>query len=218
MLLAAVPATGVARAAAPAPLSFERFGPRQGLPAEMIVSLRRDRAGFLWIGSREGLILYDGYSFTLYDHDINDPESLSDNTVRAINEGRDGSLWTGTNTGGLNRLDRARRKFERFRHDPSSPRSLSHDSVYAVLEDRNGVLWVGTQKGLNRFDPAKRDFDRLMANQSDDKTPGGDFIISLLEDRHGALWAGTVGAGLQRREPTTGRFERFRHDPRDPAM
>lgn len=209
-------ATGSGARADPAgPLSFERFGPRQGLPAEMIVTLRRDRAGFLWIGSREGLVLFDGYSFTLFDHDVNDPGSLSDNAVRTIQEDRAGNLWIGTNTGGLNRLDRARRRFERFRHDASNPRSLSHDSVYTVLEDRDGALWVGTQKGLNRFDPARHDFERLMADRSDDRTPGGDFVLSLLEDREGALWVGTLGAGLQRRDPATGRFARFRHDPAD---
>ena len=217
LLLAVIASADVYRADVGAPLNFERFGPRQGLPAEMIVTLRRDRAGFLWIGSREGLVVYDGYSFTLYDHDINDSESLSDNAVRTIHEDRSGDLWVGTNTGGLNKLDRARRRFERFRHDATNPRSLSHDSVFAVLEDRTGTLWIGTQKGLNRFDPARRDFDRLMAVPAEDRAPGGDFITALLEDRDGALWVGTLGAGLHRRDPLSGRFERFRHDPHDPG-
>ena len=63
-----------------------------------------------------------------------------------------GALWVGTSGGGLNRLDLANGRFERFRHDPNAPGSLAHDQVRALLQDADGRLWVGTGGGLDLFD------------------------------------------------------------------
>ena len=41
-------------------LVVERFGVERGLSIDNVTALHQDRAGFLWIGTREGLILYDG--------------------------------------------------------------------------------------------------------------------------------------------------------------
>ena len=100
-----------------------------------------------------GLTLYDGYASVLFEHDVSDPTSLSDNAIRTVFEDRAGYLWIGTNAAGLDRLDRSTWTFKNYHHDSSEPASLSHDSVYAIAEDRQGRLWVGTQNGLNRLDP-----------------------------------------------------------------
>jgi hypothetical protein len=130
----------------------------------VITALHQDRTGFIWIGSRDGLALYDGYSFTRFEHDPSDPFSISGNTIRTIYEDGRGDMWFGTNTGGLNRLDRTTWHFEHFRHDSADPRSISHDSVYAILEDRTGALWVGTQHGLNRLDAGTGTFERFLSD------------------------------------------------------
>jgi len=200
-----------ALAAATEPVHFERIGAAGGPAPAVITTLCQDRSGFLWIGSRSGLILFDGYSHTTFQHDPSDPGSLTDNAIRTIYEDRDGSLWIGTNTGGLNRLDPATGAFEHFRHDGADARSLSHDSVYAVLRDRHGRLWVGTQKGLNRFEPESRSFVRMLASGPEGLT--NDYILTLYEDRAGRLWVGTLGGGLHRWDDDRGRFEVFRHDP-----
>jgi hypothetical protein len=106
-------------------LHFERVGTESGPPPEVITSVYQDRAGFIWIGSRDGLTLYDGYSFTGFEHDPSEATSISDNTIRTIYEDSKGNLWLGTNTGGLNRLDRATWTFEHFRHDSADPTSIS---------------------------------------------------------------------------------------------
>ena len=38
----------------------------------------------MWFGTNAGLYRYDGYSLKSYQHDPNDPNSLSDDTVRAV--------------------------------------------------------------------------------------------------------------------------------------
>ncbi|MCI0657700.1 MAG: histidine kinase [Acidobacteria bacterium] len=180
-----------------------------------MTALCLDRTGLLWIGSRDGLLLFDGQTIRTFEHDVSDPESISDNAIRTIYEDREGYLWIGTNSGGLNRLDRAQWRFQRFRHEPADPGSLSHDSVYAVLEDRAGFLWVGTQQGLNRFDPRTRTFHRFLADSADPVALASDYILALYEDRAGRLWVGTLGGGLSRWEPKHGTFTSFRNNPKD---
>jgi len=181
----------------------------------VITALLQDRDGFIWIGSRNGLTLFDGYAYTSFQNDPSDPRSLSDSTIRTIYEDRDGTLWFGTNTGGLNRLDPATRSFIHYRHDSANQRSLSHDSIYAVLRDQRGRLWVGTQKGLNRLEPGSADFVRILAGGAEGLR--SDYILSLYEDRSGRVWVGTLDGGLHRWDDERGRFDVFRHDPSNPA-
>lgn len=171
---------------------MQRLEPERGVPAEVVTTLYQDRDGFIWIGSRSGLALYDGETFTLFEHDIADPSSLSDNAVRTVYEDSWGQLWVGTNTGGLNRLDRSTWKFEHFRHDSSDPSTISHDSVYAILDDRRGNLWVATQQGLNRMDRQSGTFQRFLG--PDSERPA--YVTSLLQDHRGRLLAGTVQGGV----------------------
>jgi signal transduction histidine kinase/ligand-binding sensor domain-containing protein len=208
---------GILVAASPAGLHFERVGSVSGPPSEVITALHQDRTGFIWIGSRDGLALYDGYSFTHFEHDPSDPYSISGNTIRTIYEDGRGNMWFGTNTGGLNRLDRTTWHFEHFRHDSADPRSISHDSVYAILEDRTGALWVGTQQGLNRLDASNGAFERFLSDPDDPRSLSHDYVYGLYEDRAGGIWVSTFGGGLNVRDPDTGAFTAIHHDPDDPS-
>ena len=194
-----------------APVDSLTRTPEKAVPAESITALYQDRAGFVWVGTREGLARYDGYSAVVYEHDTSDPGSLADNSTRTIFEDREGRLWVGTNSGGLDRLDRATGKFAHLRHDAGDPSTLSHDSVFDIVQDRDGKLWVGTQSGLDRVDPSTSRVERFPAGPNG---PGGNFVTGLHLDTTGALWIATVGGGLSRRDPVTGAFTTFRHDPK----
>jgi len=198
-------------------LRFNRIGSESGPPPSVITSLLQDRAGFVWIGSRDGLTLYDGHNFVTFEHDASDPTSISGNTIRTMYEDRAGNLWLGTNTGGLNLLDRSTWSFRRYRHDSADASSISHDSIYAIVEDSDGSFWVGTQRGLNRFDPTNGTFERFVSDPSQPGTLSTDYIGTLLVDSAGRLWIGTVGGGVNLWDPDSSTFGAFRHDPTDPA-
>jgi ligand-binding sensor domain-containing protein len=56
----------------------------------------QDQYGMIWIGSVDGLVRYDGYHYKFYQHDLDNPESLSSNQITALLEDRHGILWVGT--------------------------------------------------------------------------------------------------------------------------
>jgi signal transduction histidine kinase/ligand-binding sensor domain-containing protein len=197
-----------------ATVSLRTVGAARDVDLDGITAAFQDRTGLLWLGTREGLAVYDGYTIELYEHDPSDPTSLSDNVVRWVHEDRAGRLWVGTNAGGLDLMDRGTGTFRNFRHDSADPNTLSHDSVNTILDDRTGALWIGTQIGLNRMDPETGRVERLPHGpDAAGAGPEAPYVYALHEDRDGALWVGTVGGGVYRRDPESARFVRFRHDP-----
>ena len=219
VILAVLAGAGpVAAASFPVPaLPLEPFGAREGLPAGSINAFLVDRSGLLWIASKEGLYAYDGYRFTGYQHDLDDPASLVDNWVRVLFEDRTGTLWVGTNSGGLARLDRASGRFRTWRHESGNPATLSHDSVYAIAEAGEGALWVGTQSGLNRLDLASGRIARVRLLPETDALSGREYVAALLPEPDGALWVATVGTSLLRFDPRTGVSTALAADEFDPA-
>ncbi len=201
------------RPGAAAEPSFERIGREGGPPSEVVTALLLDRAGFLWVGGRDGLVRYDGYAFARFVHDPLNADSLSDNSVRTLYEDRRGDLWVGTNAGGLDRLDRTTGRFQAFRHDSANPASLSHDSVYAIVEGPDGALWIGTQRGLNRLDATRGQVERIRSG------PGGlpgEYVQALAFDGGGRLWVGLWGNGLAVMDTASRAGRSFRHDAAQP--
>ncbi|MBE2238252.1 MAG: PAS domain S-box protein [Caldilineaceae bacterium] len=198
------------------PYRVKRISSEQGLSSTDVQNVLRDRQGFLWFGTLDGLNRYDGYKMKVFKNTLTDPTSLSESTIRTMMEDRAGTLWIGTWFGGLNRYDRATETFTRFQHDPADPTSLSSNSVYAILEDPTGMLWLGTRGGgLNRFDPVTGGVLAHYRHDPDDPASlGNDNIYALAQDEDGAIWLAT-DEGLDRFDPATETFRHYRHDAED---
>ena len=82
-----------------ASVQFDRIPSELGLSQNLIKCILQDRKGFLWFGTNDGLNRFDGYKFTVYQHDPYNPTSLSDSAINALHEDRDGRIWVGTQNG-----------------------------------------------------------------------------------------------------------------------
>lgn len=195
-----------------------------------IWALYEDRAGTLWVGTYGGgLNKFDRatQTFTRYQHDPKNANSLSDDRVRSIHESADepGVLWIATYGGGLNRFDTHKNSFTHYRHDPSNAASLSHDLIWAMHQDRAGVLWVATVDGLSRLDPDQRQkagsssavmFTNYRHDPMNHRSLSHSYVTSVYEDRFGVLWVGTSDGGLNRFDRKSGMFTAFKHNLADP--
>jgi ligand-binding sensor domain-containing protein len=70
-----------------------------GLPGNAVFALRQTSDGYLWIGTQDGLVRFDGVDFEIYTRDT--VPQLRSNDVRALYEYRSGVLWIGSFTNGL---------------------------------------------------------------------------------------------------------------------
>ncbi len=162
-----------------------------GLPQNSIMAIIQTRDGYLWLGTLEGLVRFDGVTFTVFDK--TNTEEIKHNVVFVLYEDREGSLWIGTQ-GGLNRFKNG--KFTSF----TTKDGLANDIVLSLNEDKEGSLWIGTPGGLNRL--KNGEFTTFTTKDG----LSNNFVLPIYEDKEANLWIGTQG-GLNRF--MDGRFTTF---------
>lgn len=189
-------------------MRFDHLSVSDGLSEDTVLAILQDQQGFLWFGTQEGLNLYNGYEFTVYQADPNDPESLSDASITAAVEAPNGDLWVGTYYGGLNRFDRQSEVFEHYLPDPNDPRALPTERINTLLMSSEGELWVGTRAGLSVMDSETQDFLTYTNDPGNPASISNDEILSLYEDEEGHIWVGTQD-GLNLFDPSHGTFTRL---------
>lgn len=186
--------------------TFTPVGASKGLEARVVPSVMLDNKGFLWVGSREGLFRYDGYKAQAFLPQSGNADAISDIDIRSVFEAVDGSIWVGTNTGGLDRYDPATGKFRNFRHDSADPASLIDDSINGIAEDPAGLLWVATRKGLSRLDRKTGLFEHFRHDSGVLTSLSSNWTSALHLSEAGQLWIGTIGGGVNRWNPDSRDF------------
>ena len=147
-----------------------------------IFALAEDRDRNLWIGTDNGGVTrYHKGQWTNFRTE----DGLSNDVVIALEPGRDGGIWIGTE-GGVSRFHEDH--WTRYTVDDG----LVSDSVEALLEDREGRLWVATLEGLSRLD------SEGIASWTAEEGLPDDEVIALAEDDQGFLWISTRGGRLSR--------------------
>jgi len=163
-------------------LTFRSWQREQGLPQNSVQALVQTRDGYLWIGSDDGVVRFDGVRFVSFGL----REGLRSGPVRTLFEDSHGALWIGTADSGLTRWQEG--QFTTF----TTRDGLPADGVTALGEDKEGRLWVGTEAGL-----AVRQNGRLATPVAAEQFKG-KAITTLCQDRQGVLWLGVTGAGIFR--------------------
>lgn len=92
---------------------FERLSVEQGLSSRYTTTIHQDKYGFIWIGTQNGLNIYDGMEFKIFRSETNNPHSLPNNYIYKILEAKDSSTWVCTEYG-LSRYNRASESFTNF--------------------------------------------------------------------------------------------------------
>ena len=201
VLLAPLPcvhAAETARWSALADLAFQRIATETGAPNTLGPSaIAEDGQGFLWIGTQNGLVRWDGYRFRYYRASAKTPNALPDAFVQRLHTDRQGRLWIGTMSMGLARYRPESDDFVRY---PAGPQGLAHPNVTAIADAAGGGLWIGTDGGLDHLDP---DSGRVTHHRLGAPSLPDERVTALLLGRRGELWLGT-DSGLARAETTPG--------------
>jgi diguanylate cyclase (GGDEF)-like protein len=154
--------------------------PKDGLPPRDILAIAQTPDGYLWLGTRAGLVRFDGVAFKLYNS-ANTP-GMSREMVLSLAVTQRGDLWIGTDGGGggifrngeLKPVS-ARRRFSKW-----------HE-ILTMVETSDGSLWAG---GMGT--PSLRRYRHGRA----EVIPDHDGIDGIAEDSKGNLWFATLYEGL----------------------
>jgi ligand-binding sensor domain-containing protein/signal transduction histidine kinase len=150
-----------------------------GLDGDEVYALAGGK-GELWLGRRRGgltRLRYKGESFTAATY--TQAEGLAQDSVYAVHQSRDGSVWAGSVNGGLSRLKDG--KFTTY----TTARGLPSNSVTAILESSDGTMWFGTANGL-----CSLSHEQWTVYTSLDGLPSGT-VNCLAEEPGGLIWIGT---------------------------
>ncbi|WP_224247693.1 sensor histidine kinase [Hyalangium gracile] len=190
-LLAGLLATGNAWALEPTK-ALNQFPHRvwqteDGLPQSTTVALAQTSDGYLWAGTYEGLVRFDGVRFTVFDPG-NTP-ALPDRSITSLAVDRDGTLWINTNSG------LAGMRAGKFFSMPL-PEGIIPRGVHQLLPARDGGLWLATARnGLIRL--FKGTFDVLTSEHG----LASERVLAMAEGEDGSLWVATP-EGVQRWDGT----------------
>ena len=96
---------------------FQHYDVADGLSQLTVRAQAQDSAGFVWLGTQDGLNRFDGYAFRVYRHDSKQPASLGDNHVTALAAHPGGGVWVGLQAAGISRYVAGSDSFVHLRHD-----------------------------------------------------------------------------------------------------
>ncbi len=196
------------------PRPFERYRliNHPAKTSESVRAVYEDDRRHLWLGGQNGLIRHnrDTGESQHYRHEPDDPESLSGDTIISLVGDKDGSIWAGVFSGGLNRLDPSSGRVRRYRHDPSRPDGLADDLVQTLALDRQGRLWVGTPAGAQRYESDTGRFSTLPLLREDG--PSGRSWVYAIHQSAERFWVG-ANNGLHLFDSDLQPARRYTHQP-----
>lgn len=160
-------------------------GTQKGFPFPRVSSIRPHEGGKLWIGTDDGVFLFDPETGNSLPYKPKHSKAGPDEFITtSLCKSRDGNLWIGTARDGVYFLNTATGSFSPNRHNPKDTGSISDNSISSVFEDREGRLWIGTYPdgGLNLLNPRTKKFKYYLKGRG---ITGG-----VYQDSSGTIWAG----------------------------
>ncbi len=195
---------------------FRKFIPNELVrESYTIKSIVDDKNGNLWIGTRNGLYIFDktNHTFKQSAHDANNPNSISQNNVQAIYRDTNGNFWLGTKRG-INFLNIGNLQFHHYRAVQANKEYLNHSFVTAIYEDNLDNIWFGTaESGLNVLNKKTGVFRYYTNNPNDVYSISSNNVNAITEDENSNLWIGTFQGGLNFFDRNTKRFFCYKHIP-----
>lgn len=167
------------------------WGQEEGLFQPTIYSILQSRDGFLWLGTQDSLIRFDGMRFREFDGG-----RLQHSLIRALSEDGQGNLWVGSVGSGVAKIspDGAVTAYTKKQGLPS-------DNVFCVASDSQNRIWICTSEGLVRLDHGQ-----LRVFTTADGLPTNR-IRSTCATSDGTRWVAGLDFGLSRSKGA--RFEQY---------
>lgn len=193
-------------------LSLDYFEEDKGLNITGLTDIRQDHVGFLWLGTREGLVRFDGYTFRYFRHLPGDSTSISSNSVACLTEDPDGNIWVGLVRGGVSRYDRSTGQFRNYRFTDAL--KLRTATVTSIFFDRDKNIWLGlTGYGIVQLDAQTGDistYDLVTVENAPfvtpEEVPNFNVGYNFWQDENGKIWCATT-ADIYQFDPETGKAE-----------
>lgn len=149
-----------------------------GLPANSITDVIQKDDGYIYLGSYDGLVRFDGVEFLTINKNTN--PNFSFVSARTLFQDSKKNFWLGANDEGVTVIAQDG-KIRRY----DTTNGLPNNSVRSFAEDKNGRVWVGTSSGICVIDG-----ETVISLKGMDTLPEGGHILvrSMFCDSAGRMW------------------------------
>lgn len=182
----------------PEQITFSYISINEGLSQSTVFSIDQDKRGNMWFATYDGVNKYDGYAFTVYQHNEDDPNSIANDISRIVKTDSQGRVWIGTRDG-LSRYDEEKDIFQNFFYEKKG----KHLQVNGIEEISPEQLLISTPEGLIMFDIKESKFIDDSFSTAMHKT-----IASTLYRQGDLIYIGTPTDGLYNYSITQKTFEK----------
>jgi signal transduction histidine kinase/ligand-binding sensor domain-containing protein/DNA-binding response OmpR family regulator len=134
------------------PFFIQHYDNRNGLSNSSINYIFKDAGNLLWIATWDGLNMYDGNIFHVFNYSKeNDFKSIGSNVIQQVTEDKRGNIWI-TTIEGISRYEKQTGKFYNYFYNQYQ-RSRVSEQEYALAIDTAGKVFCLNQKtGLSYYD------------------------------------------------------------------
>ena len=173
-------------------------------PGVHVLSVLEDNSNNVWIGTSQGLFVYNykNKNYKKFQYNPKIKGSLSSNIVYSIHQDVTNNIWVGTSKG-LDKFNNDKNNFTNYKHNPKDSTSISSGEIIKIFSDSKGTLWIGSWNGgLNKLIKTGEKEEVQFLHYQFDKTEHASIsnnrIMSIAEDKKGQLWFGTADGGLNK--------------------
>ncbi|MBN2612474.1 MAG: hypothetical protein JXB00_13025 [Bacteroidales bacterium] len=177
-------------------LQFNAITIEDGLTNNKVNSIVKDKHGFVWFATNDGLCRYGGLKLWNYHLDPLKTNNTNTNHINTLCNDAEGNLWVGAFS--LFRYDDVSDNFKHYSSKDSLADKIGR--LRAIICDNSGCLFIGAVKGLFSYYPRQ---DSLVHHLSDDINVKN--IRSLMQDGD-TIWIGTDDDGVLVFSKKTGRI------------
>ena len=184
---------------------FRKYSQSEGLSSYNITKILKDKYGFIWVATQDGLNCFDGKSFRIFNKEGRPEQRLNGNTIMDMAEDPKGEyIWLATSYGGVERVSTSTHSMSPLPDFDAALLQFKDKWVHAVSLSNN-ILWVGTYSGLYAYDLTTHSFLNLSGSALNPKEMK---VGKLICDSAGRVWACCDGQGIYVFEGGTGQFKR----------
>lgn len=181
-----------------------------GLSQSTVVAICQDSLGFLWFGTKNGLNLYNGYDFKVFQYNRQDTNSIGGNNILALAVDKHGDIWAAAGNGTLSRYSHKDQKFTHYILQAIDGPSTQLSAIQALTIDSEGFVWAGTRAdGLYKLDPSTGKYRHYKHIDGVENGLSSNTIYSMLCGPERELWLGTYATGLSRYDIVKDTFVHF---------
>ncbi|WP_160748287.1 two-component regulator propeller domain-containing protein [Flavobacterium sp. Sd200] len=201
-------------------IRFNHITSDDGLPQNTVLGIVKDKYGFIWFGTWNGLCRYDGYSFKTYMYNPKDKKSINNNRIHTLKLDKEQNIWIRTfEDDELCRYNYEKDNFDRFKRNEiadsiflwtdrrkhiSKTKANFKDYVWKIEVPRNRLIETNIRSGVTKI----YEEGSINPGQLNDA-----YVTDIYKDNHDILWVGTYSNGINKANLAAKPFQHFYHDP-----